>query len=88
MWIIFSIAVAMILLVLWGCHVRRRKAMSRPRGLAITEGLAIGMLASAAICIPLVELGGYRDAANYLFPCGIAAGGVIGLLLERRHQRQ
>ncbi len=88
MWIIFSIAIVMILLVLWGCHARTRRAISRPKGLAISEGLAIGMLASAAICIPLVELGGYRDAANYLLPCGIAAGGVIGLLLERRHQRQ
>ncbi len=88
MWIIFSIAVAMLLLVLGGCYARRCRKTSRPRGLALSEGLAIGMLASAAICIPLVELGGYRDAANYLLPCGIAAGGVIGLLLERRHQRQ
>ncbi|MHC4166401.1 MAG: hypothetical protein ACYSWQ_05545 [Planctomycetota bacterium] len=88
MWIIFSIAIAMIVLVLWGCYARRSRTMSRPKGLGISEGLAIGMLISAAICIPLAELGGYRDAANYLLPSGIAAGGLIGLILERRYQKQ
>ncbi|UCF16412.1 MAG: hypothetical protein JSW59_02940 [Phycisphaerales bacterium] len=88
MWIIFSIAIAMILLMLLGCYARRSRTVSRPRGLGISEGLAIGMLVSAAICILLVELGGYRDAAGYLLPCGIAAGGLLGLFLERRYQKQ
>lgn len=88
MWIVFSIAIALILLVLWGCYARRFRTTPRPKGLGISEGLAIGMLVSAAVCIPLVELGGYRNAADYLFPAGIAAGGLIGLLLEKRCQKQ
>lgn len=88
MWIIFSIAIAMILVVLWGSYARRFKSIPRPRGLGISEGLAIGVLASVAICIPLAELGGHRDAAAYLLPCGIMAGGFIGLLLDRRYHRQ
>ena len=88
MWTIFSVAIAMLLVMLWGCYARRSRNMSRPKGLGISEGLAIGMLVSAAICIPLAELGGYRDAARYLLPCGIAAGGIIGLILERRYQKQ
>lgn len=88
MWIIASIVIAMVLLVMSGCYVRRFKTMARPRGLGMSEGLAIGVLASAAVCIALVEQGGYRAAADYLLPCGIAAGGVMGALIERRYQRQ
>jgi threonine/homoserine efflux transporter RhtA len=88
MWMIPAIVTAIILLVLLGFYITTDKKMGRSRGRGMSEGLAIGMLASAAICIPLCELGGYRDAVNYLLPCGVAAGGVIGFLLERRYQRQ
>jgi hypothetical protein len=87
MWIIAAIVIAIILMVLLGYYIISAKKTARCKGRGISEGLGIGMLVSAAVCISLRELGGYLNAPDFLLPSGLALGGVIGCLLERRYQK-
>lgn len=87
-WVIVSTGIAVILMVLLGYHALVAKRTGKPKGRGISEGFAIGLLVSAAICISLREIGGYRSAPDFFLPCGIALGGVIGFFLEKRYQEQ